>query len=110
MSQKQRPWLDAHQLARDPGFRPGPSKTTEPGVELSAGPGQQGPAESGLGVMCKGCGGDQVIPIPVWGLTAESDHDPDVLVVPVALVCLECGAQSIYQARWRPGEEAADGE
>ncbi len=109
MSQK-RPWLDARLVARDPGFRPGPPTTTAADGTFPAGPGQQGPAESGLGVMCKGCGSDQVIPIPIWGLTAESDHDPEALVVPVALVCLECGAQSIYQAKWRPREEATDGK
>jgi hypothetical protein len=72
--------VDPQTLARDATFRPA-----------------KAPAN---GVLCKQCGQEHVIPIPIWDLTVESD-EPGVLVVPVALVCLDCHAQSVYWAKWR---------
>jgi hypothetical protein len=81
--------VDPQTLARDATFRP-PAKA---------------PAN---GVICKQCGQEHVIPIPIWDLTGESD-EPGVLTIPVALVCPDCHAQSVYWAKWRSDQEEADG-
>ena len=73
-----------HEMARDAAFRsPDGLPAMKPG-----------------GVVCKACHAEQVIPIPIWDLMAESE-EKGVWGVPVAMVCMACHVQTICWAEWR---------
>ena len=80
-----------HEMARDAAFRP-------PGRSPATGP----------GLVCKACGAEQMIAIPIFDLMVESDESEGLFGLPVALVCLACHAQWVHWTEWRAQEASQE--